>query len=83
MADSGDSESPVQLQSPAVAVSDVTKFANYLRRVVPVLLEDAEDPQENFASSLSERTAVECMKRFIGDAQIPVLLIQRLALKGW
>jgi len=81
MAEAGDADSPTQ-HAPTVAVSDVTKFASYLRRVIPVLLEDAEDAPESFASTLSERTAVECMKRFIGDSQIPVLLIQRLSMKG-
>ena len=81
MADSGDSESPVQ-QAQTVAVSDVGKFAGYLRRAVPVLLEDAEDAPEAFAAALDERSVVDCMKRFLADPQVPVLLIQRLSVKG-
>jgi len=81
MADSGDSEAPVQ-QAQTVAVSDVGKFAGYLRRAVPVLLEDAEDTPEAFAAALDERAVVDCMKRFLSDPQVPVLLVQRLSVKG-
>jgi len=81
MADSGDSEASVQ-QAQTVAVSDVSKFAGYLRRAVPVLLEDAEDTPEVFAASLGERAVVDCMKRFLADPQVPVLLVQRLSVKG-
>jgi len=81
MADPVDSESPVQ-QAQTVAVSDVGKFAGYLRRAVPVLLEDAEDTPEAFAAALDERPVVDTMKRFLSDPQVPVLLIQRLSVKG-
>jgi len=81
MADAGDSEAQVQ-QAQTVAVSDVGKFGAYLRRAVPVLLEDAEDTPEAFAAALDEKTVVDCMKRFLGDPQVPVLLIQRLSSKG-
>jgi len=81
MADVGDAEAPVQ-QAQTAAISDVCKFAGYLRRTVPVLLEDAEDTPEAFAAALDERAVVDCMKRFLADPQVPVLLVQRLSAKG-
>jgi dynein heavy chain 1 len=78
MADVVDNEAP----ATPVSVNDITKFVNYLRRVVPVLLEDADDAPENFTTALSERAAVECLKRFLGDPQVPVLLVQRMSMKG-
>jgi len=81
MADSGDSEAPVP-EAQTVAVSDVGKFAGYLRRAVPVLLEDAEDTPEAFAAALDERAVVDTMRRFLADPQVPVLLVQRLSVKG-
>jgi len=81
MADTGDVEPSVQ-QAQTVAISDVGKFAGYLRRAVPVLLEDAEDTPEAFSAVLDERAVVDCMKRFLADPQVPVLLVQRLSAKG-
>jgi len=81
MAEAGDGEAsdhPAQ----TVAVSDVGKFVVYLRRAVPMLLEDAEDTPEAFAAALDERAVVDCMRRFLGDPQVPVLLVQRHSAKG-
>jgi len=81
MADAGDGESPAQ-QAQTVAVSDVGKFAGYMRRAVLFLLEDTEDTPEAFAAALDERAVVDCMRRFLADSQVPVLLVQRLSVKG-
>ena len=78
MADAGDGDHPAQ----TVAVSDVGKFVVYLRRAVSVLLEDAEDTPEAFAAALDERAVVDCMRRFLGDPQVLVLLVQRHSAKG-
>ena len=71
-----------QQAAAAQAVMEVSAFANYLRRVIPVLLEDAEDTPAALVSALKERHAIESMKKFISDPQVPTLLIQRLAIKG-
>lgn len=69
-------------QSSTATVIEVSSFANYLRRVIPVLLEDAEDTPEALNVALKDRAAMECMKKFLSDPQIPVLLVQRSAAKG-
>ena len=81
MADASDAE-PASPQAPAVAVIDVSKFADYLKRVILPLLEEADDAPENFAAALCDRVNVECMKRFLGDPQIPALLVERTSVKG-
>ena len=82
MADSGDSATPPSQATSTVAVVDVSAFSNYLRRVVPVLLEDAEDTPEALIIALKERSSIDSMKKFLNDPQIPVLLIQRTSAKG-
>ena len=81
MTDGGDSE-VAGAQEEVQAVIEVPLFANYLRRAVPVLLEDAEDTPEALVRSLKEKSSVDCMRKFLGDPQVPVLLIQRLSSKG-
>ncbi len=80
MADSGDSDA--QQAAAAQAVMEVSAFANYLRRVVPVLLEDVEDTPAALVTAFKERASIESMKKFISDPQVSVLLIQRLGVKG-
>ena len=63
-------------------VSDVGKFVTYLRSAVPKLLEDAEDTPKAFSAALYERAVVDCMRRFLGDPQVAVLLVQRHSAKG-
>ena len=69
-------------QVAAQVLVEVSAFANYLRRVIPVLLEDVDDTPAPLVAALKERSAVECMKKFISDPQVPTLLIQRIAIKG-
>ena len=59
------------------AVIEVSAFANYLRRVVPVLLEDADDTPASLVTALKEKSAIECMKKYLSDPQVPVLYVQR------
>jgi dynein heavy chain 1 len=83
MADSGDGDT-TSAATPAqpVSVTDVSAFANYLRRVVPVLLENGDDTPEALVAALKDKSAVECMRKFLGDPQIPCLLVQRATSKG-
>ena len=78
MADSGDADG----QGTTQALMEVSSFANYLRRVVPVLLEDVEDTPVGLVTTLKDKSSVDLMKKFISDPQLPVLLIQRLTTKG-
>ena len=63
-------------------IIEVSAFANYLRRVIPVLLEDGDDTPAALVNAVKEKQAIECMKRFLCDPQIPVLYIQRTSTKG-
>lgn len=78
MADAGEIGSAENVQSQAALV-DVTDFTTYLRRVIPPILDDQSDTLSN---ALKEKTTLECLKKFIGDPQVPTLMVQRLALKG-
>ena len=80
MADSGDADAAGQ--ETTQSLMEVSSFANYLRRVVPVLLEDVEDTPVGLVTTLKDKSSVDLMKKFIGDPQLPVLLIQRLTTKG-
>ena len=81
MADSGDAETQSQQQSTQ-SVVEVSALANYLRRVVPVLLEDIDDTPVSLNSALKDKHTQECMKKFLSDPQVTALLVQRLAAKG-
>lgn len=69
-------------QAATQSVVEVSHFANYLRRVVPVLLEDVEDTPAALVAALKERSSIEMMKKFISDSQVPVMFVQRMATKG-
>ena len=78
MADTSEDNAAAQTQ----AVMEVSAFANWLRRVVPFLLEDVEDTPAGLVAALKERMAIDCMKKFISDSQVSVILVQRIAIKG-
>ena len=80
MADSGDADAAEQ--ETTQSLMEASAFANYLRRVVPVLLEDVEDTPVGLVTTLKDKSSVDLMKKFISDPQLPVLLIQRLTTKG-
>merc|ERR1711989_311564 len=50
--------------------SQVDKFVKYLRRVVPVLLEEEDDVPETFNKALQDRQYLENIKKFISDPQV-------------
>ncbi len=80
MSDAAEGESQQQVATQAVI--EVSSFANYLKRVVPVLLEDADDTPESLILALRDKSALDSMRKFLSDPQIPVLLVQRVATKG-
>lgn len=66
---------------PEAAVVDVKNFTNYLRRIVPLLLEgDPEVPLE-LDTSLKDALHVDYIRKFLADAQTRSLLVQRTPLK--
>ena len=80
MADTGADASDTQAATQSVV--EVSHFANYIRRVVPVLLEDVEDTPAALVAALKERPSIEMMRKFISDVQVPVMFVQRMATKG-
>jgi hypothetical protein len=76
-----DSQEPPEAQVQTVA--EVGGFTKWLKRAVTVMLEDDEDSlPESLLTALQEKSSIEAMKKFLGDQQTPVLLIQKLATKG-
>jgi len=80
MADPGEPET--QPAQPAQAVAEPEKFAAYLFRVVPVLLEDREEASAALKNAVFDKGNVEQIKKFLGDPQSPALLLQRVSTKG-
>ena len=79
MADSGEGDAQATATQQVVEVST---FANYLRRVVPVLLEDADDTPETLIHALKDKASIDCIKKFLSDPQVPALAVHRLSSKG-
>lgn len=77
-----DTAEPEAQATPAAQAADPTAFAEYLCRVVPVLLEDRESASPTLKTAVFEKAHVEVIKKFLGDPQIPVLLLQRTSNKG-
>lgn len=68
-----------QVTQPA---ADPDKFASYLCRCVPVLLEDRVDASPSLKAALADKGHVEQIKKFLSDTQAPALLVQRSSNKG-
>ena len=69
--------------APAVqAVAEVEKFAAYLCRCAPVLLEDQVEASPGLKAALTDRQHAEQIRKFLSDTQSPALLIQRSSTKG-
>ncbi|XP_064623935.1 cytoplasmic dynein 1 heavy chain 1-like isoform X3 [Lineus longissimus] len=75
-----DSQEPPEAQVQTVA--EVGGFTKWLKRAVTVMLEDDEDTlPESLLTSLQDKGSIEAMKKFLGDQQAPVLLIQKMTTK--
>ncbi|XP_071453347.1 dynein heavy chain, cytoplasmic isoform X3 [Hetaerina americana] len=60
-----------------VAVVDYNAFANYIKKVVTVLLEESDDVPPVFSSALDEKDHAECIRKYLSDQQVRALFIQR------
>ncbi|KAL8576163.1 hypothetical protein ACOMHN_027818 [Nucella lapillus] len=79
MADASEQEAP-----PAAATQsaiDVGAFSDYLRKVVPLLLDDEDPDLKAFKTAISDKQNIEGIKKFINDPQTPTLLFQRVGGK--
>ena len=66
---------------PDVALAPPDKVVAYLRRVVPVILEDNLDDVSALDNALCDKNTLEWVKKFIGDGSCTALLVQRHALR--
>lgn len=80
MADAQEQEPPPA--APVQTAVEVGTFTDYLRRVVPVLLDDEDPNLRAFQAAVADKQNVEAIKKFINDPQTPSLLFQRVGGKG-
>lgn len=66
----------------SVAVLEFPVFANYIRKVVTVHLEDDDIIPGSLNAALEDRSNQDCIKKFISDPQVSSLLIERSLSKG-
>lgn len=64
-----------------VELADVGLLVQYLRRVVPVLLED-DVVQAPLETALCDKANLDVLRKFIADTQVKTLLVQRSSSKG-
>lgn len=69
-------------EAPSEAtIADVKSFVKYVRSVVPLLLEGESEVPLELDTALKEALHVDYMKKFLSDAQIRTILVQRMPLK--
>ena len=68
--------------APAAAVADVHAFISYLKQFVPVLLDANSSSAAEFEKCLCEKSSIEVIKKFLSEAQIRTLIIQKFIIKG-
>lgn len=74
---------PSSVTQPVTSeLADISQFVNYIKRVVPVLLEDDDDIHPALLTALADKNNIEILKKFIGDPQCRAVLIQRSSSKG-
>ena len=66
----------------AVQAVDVQVLVQYLRTVVPALLEEDDVLHPSFKLCLQDSAPLEKLKKFITDPQTKAVLIQRASVKG-
>ena len=79
--DSGHQSLPSE-SVPVVALVDVQVVINYIKRVIPALLEEDSAIHPSLEVLLRSDVTTEKIKKFISDGQMKSLLIQRSSSKG-
>lgn len=82
MGDSLDGTGEPSPESQIVIVVSYSAFANYLKKVVKVLLPDEDVIPPAFNYALEVKSNQECVRKFLGDSQVWALYIQRSSSKG-
>ncbi|XP_078728003.1 cytoplasmic dynein 1 heavy chain 1-like isoform X1 [Lampetra fluviatilis] len=73
-----------EVAAPPLAVQNVAEpvvLQNFLRGLVPLLLEDGGREAPGLSAALDDKQSVEVMKKFLADAQVHTLLVERTMLK--
>ena len=74
--DDGDSASSSAAQ---MAVTSPEKITNYLKKIIPVILEDYDGVEVNaLEQAFGDKHGVDSLKKFIGDPQTRALLVSRI-----
>ena len=79
---SSETSTPIATTTVQVTVADYLAFIQYLKQFVPVLLDADYSSVAEFDKCLNERLNVECIKKFMSDAQVRSLVIQKNLTKG-
>jgi len=74
--------SPAVEETQPVQVADVFKFCNHLKKLVPALLEDADESGAALSALLKDPVRLDVIRKFLSDPQTPALLVRRLSNKG-
>lgn len=79
----GNNSQPPSVTQPVTSeLADLRILTNYIKRVVPVLLEDDDELHPALLTALADKNNCEILKKFIGDPQCRAILIQRSSSKG-
>ena len=65
-----------------VALADVNNFLKYLRKAVPICLEEDVVTSQAFETALGDKLHQEAIRKFISDPQTRAIFIQRSSTKG-
>ncbi|KAL3169663.1 hypothetical protein MRX96_015497 [Rhipicephalus microplus] len=80
-AETAEGAAPPVAPSEDVELADVGSLVKYLRRVVPVLLEEDEVLHPSLDTALGDKANLEVLRKFIADPQVKTLLVQRSSSK--
>ena len=73
---------PPAAAEQAVQAVDVQQLLQYLRAVVPALLEEHGALHPSFEQCLQQPVLLDKLRKFASDAQTRCLLVQRASVKG-
>ncbi|XP_063712959.1 cytoplasmic dynein 1 heavy chain 1-like isoform X4 [Symsagittifera roscoffensis] len=80
--DPGGSEEAGPTVPPTVEIAEVSTFQQYLRKILPIMLEDgAITPSGNLEKTIEITTNIELFKKFMSEAATKSLLVRKCVLK--
>ena len=82
MADAAEQEGGEPRTAPAVQSVEVPAFLAYLRKIVPVLLDDEDPNLKALQNAVADKQHLESVKKFLTDPQTSSLIVQRPSIKG-